>query len=73
MPASYRTTRSDRPEVVSAGNPELIRAFLQRESWPPRRYEITSTEAPFGGIRRRWGVAIKHPDGAVELVPDPPA
>jgi hypothetical protein len=65
--------RSDRPEVVSAGSPELIGDFLRRESWPPQRYEITSTETPFGGIRLRWGVAIKHPDGSVELIPDPPA
>ena len=71
--ASYRMMRSDRPEVVYAGSPELIRAYLRRESWPPQSYEITSVEVPFGCTRHRWGVAIKHPDGSVELLPDPPA
>ena len=67
--ASYRMMRADRTEVVSAGSPELIRAYLRRESWPPQSYEITSVEVPFGCTRRRWGVAIKHPDGSVDLIP----
>ena len=72
MSASYRMVRCDRHEVVSAGSPELMGDFLRHEDWPPRRYEITSTETPFGCVHRRWGAAIKHPDGLVELLPDPP-
>ena len=71
MSASYRMVRCDRPEVVSAGSPELMGDFLRHEDWPPRRYEITSTETPFGCLiaapQRRW----THPNGSVELVPDP--
>jgi hypothetical protein len=73
MSASYRVTAPDRSGVVSAGSPDVIRECLRRENWPVSKYEITSVEAPFGSTPSRWGVAIKHPDGSVELIPDQPA
>jgi hypothetical protein len=74
MPASYRTTAPDGSGVVSAPSPEAIRDFLGSERfWPHGCYEITRVEVPFGHPHHRWGVAIKHPDGTVELIPDPPA
>jgi hypothetical protein len=74
MPASYQATAPDRSGVVCAPSPEGVREFLRRETlWPPGRYEITSAELAFEFPRRRWGVAVKHPDGSVELVPDRPA
>ena len=51
----------------------MIREFLHRENWPLGNYEITSVEAPFGSTPSRWGVAIKHEDGSVDLIPDQPA
>ena len=69
MSASYRMVRFDRPEVVSAGRPELMGDFLRHEDWPPRRYEITRVDF-FQYPGCRWGVVVKHPDGSVELVPD---
>jgi hypothetical protein len=40
----------------------------------PGRYpvaEIAAAPLPSGHTSRRWGSAIKHPDGRVELDPDP--
>ena len=73
MFASYRVTALDRSAVVSAGSPDVIRECLHREHWPLGHYEITSVEAPFEFTSSRWGVAIKHEDGSVELIPDQPA
>jgi hypothetical protein len=70
MPA-YHTTRPDPLEIISGAKPEVIRDFLRREKWSLGVYEITTAEVPFGSPRQRWGIAIKHADGSVELVPDP--
>jgi hypothetical protein len=51
----------------------VIREFLHRENWPLGNYEITSVEVPFGSTPSHWGVAIKHDDGSVDLIPDQPA
>ena len=40
----------------------------------PGRYhvdEISADPFPSGHTSHRWGVAIKRPDGSVELEPDP--
>ena len=73
MSASYRASQLDRSGVVSAGSPEVLRDYLQRENWPLGNYEITRVEAPFESTPSRWGVAIKHEDGSVDLIPDQPA
>jgi hypothetical protein len=76
--------RFDRPEVINAGSFELMRDFLQRESWPPQRYEITRVEFLSGardvaGASRsstRMGRSsfspIRRPDSPA-LVPDRPS
>ena len=33
--------------------------------------EITSDPSPPGRTLRRWGTAIKHPEGTVAVEPDP--
>jgi hypothetical protein len=71
MFASYKATASDRSRVVSASSPESIREFLGREStWPAGRYEISGSGALLDFTHGPWGVAVKHPDGSVELLPD---
>ena len=43
------------------------------QSWSPGRYEVLRGHwEPSSGMHYTlWGVAIKHADGSVELVPDP--
>jgi hypothetical protein len=33
--------------------------------------EITADPLPSGHTSRRWGIAIRRPDGSVDLEPDP--
>jgi len=73
MPTSYHTRRPDESNIICGAGPEVIRDFLRREDWPPGRYEVTQTEVPFGHPCDHWGVAVKHADGSVELIPDQPA
>jgi hypothetical protein len=50
------------------GAREIVRAQ------PPGRYhvdEISADPLTSGQTSRRWGVAIRHPDGSVQLEPDP--
>jgi hypothetical protein len=71
MLASYRATAPDRTGVVCAPGLDPICDFLRRESsWPAGGYEISVVEVLLDSPRQRWGVAIKHPDGTVELVPN---
>jgi hypothetical protein len=58
-------------------SPEEIRRWLRDgKSWLPGHYTVFVIDSVPTWLRRpgaRWGVAIKRPDGAVELVPDQPA
>jgi hypothetical protein len=38
-------------------------------TWPAGRYRVAERLAATGSPSRRWGVAVKHPDGSVELIP----
>jgi hypothetical protein len=41
---------------------------------PPGRYhidELSADPVPTGHTSQRWGVAIRRPNGSVELEPDP--
>jgi hypothetical protein len=41
---------------------------------PPGRYhihEMSTTPLPSGCTARRWGIRIKHADGAIVIEPDP--
>ena len=71
----YHVADADGTRLVST-RPEAIRQWLRDgESWLPGRYIIfvigtfpTWLQPPGD----RWGVADKHPDGSVEVVPDQP-
>jgi hypothetical protein len=72
MFATYSAVALDGSRVVSACSPESLGEFLGRqEEWPPGCYDVTGFGAIFDFRREHWGVAIKHADGSVELVPDP--
>jgi hypothetical protein len=72
MSASYQATAPDRSGIVCAPSPESIRDFLRSEgAWPAGRYAIIIGVAlALDCQRQRWGVAIKHRDGSVDLIPD---
>ena len=71
MPHIYRITNGpDLGDIVQAVDD--LKAFARAHG--PGCYhidEITSDPLPSGHTSRRWGLAISHPDGSVELEPDP--
>ena len=67
-----RVNDPQRDPVGDAPDVEGLRRLVERRG--PGRYhvdEIAADPLPSGHTSRRWGTAIKHPDGRVELDPDP--
>ena len=61
--------------LVSRSLGEIRQWLRDGQSWQPGRYTIFVTDSVPTWLRppgARWGVAIKHPDGSVELIPDQP-
>ena len=59
--------------IVTFGSPEAIKESLEVH-WPAGRYDIhegATSALPHGRIGHHWGVAVKQPDGAVKMTPDP--
>src|SRR5262249_53462029 len=59
-------------------SPKEIRRWLRDgPSWQPGRYAVFVTDTVPTWLRppgNCWGMAVKHPDGSVDLIPDlPPA
>jgi hypothetical protein len=74
MTISYSIRHPAGCRVAWSGSPEATRDFLrEQDDWPAGTFEIADHEDPFGYPPRRWGVAVKAPEGNVELVPDRPA
>jgi hypothetical protein len=68
----FRISQSGQQPVVDVGTVDQIEPAAR--SLPPARYhidEIAADPLPSGHTSRRWGVAIKFPNGSVELEPDP--
>jgi len=69
----YQFTDAD-GSWVSCDSPESVRQYLRdNKSWASRTYVVLVTPGflPTPAVPGvRWGVAIKKPDGSVELVPD---
>jgi hypothetical protein len=58
--------------IVDVDNEEDIEPTIR--TMKPGRYhidEITRDPLQSGRSQRRWGVAIKHPDGSVVVLPEP--
>ena len=59
-------------DVTNVGSVEAIEGVVRAAE--PGRYhvdEISSDPLPSGHTSRRWGAAIKRPDGQCTLDPDP--
>ena len=73
----YRIRHPDDGAIVSATSLRAIQAFLHDKSeWPSGTYEIleSGTVNPHPGEPAPlWGIAVKAPDGTVELVRGQPA
>jgi hypothetical protein len=72
MPRTLRVNHPNGDPIGTADSPEGIKRVV--EGLGPGRYHVDETSAdplPGGHTSRRWGVAIKHPDGIVTLGPDP--
>jgi hypothetical protein len=67
-----RISQPAREPVSDVGSVEAVEGAIQVTG--PDHYhvdEISSDPLPSGHTSRRWGTAIKRPDGAVTLDPDP--
>jgi hypothetical protein len=67
-----RVTDPQGDPVGAASTVEGLRRPVERLG--PGRYHVAEIDAdplPSGHTSRRWGSALKHPDGRVELDPDP--
>jgi hypothetical protein len=72
MPSIYRISRPGHKPIVDVGSAEAIEGVVRAEK--PGTFhvdEIASDPLPSGHTARRWGTAIKHPDGTVAVEPDP--
>lgn len=67
----YRVDAGD-DRLIASTSIDAIPALLVREA--PGRYVIEEVTAPRGFLstpnKRRWGWAVKHADGRVELAPE---
>ena len=69
----YHVADASGTRLVSTSRREIRRWLRAGESWLPGRYTVFVTDSEPTWLRSpgaRWGVAIKHADGSVELVPD---
>ena len=68
----FRISRAGQKPIIDVDRVEAIEPAI-RSSKPGRFHidEISADPLPYGHTSRRWGVAIKRPDGSVELEPDP--
>lgn len=68
----FRISHPDREAIVDVAQVDGIEPVIRASE--PGRYHIDQIEAdplPSGHNSRRWGVAIRRPDGSVDLEPDP--
>jgi hypothetical protein len=68
----FRISPQGRESIIDVDTLEAVRDTIRLLK--PGRYhvdEIASDPRPSGHTSRRWGLAIKRPDGSVELEPDP--
>src|SRR5262249_18514520 len=68
MSKSYHI-RLDNGAMITFGSPQAIKDSLEVH-WPAGHYDIhegPGTDPHHGQVGRRWGTAIKRPDGAVTI------
>ena len=72
MPRIYRISRPGREPITDVDSVEAVEGAIRAGG--PGCYhvdEISVEPLPSGHTSRRWGTAIKRPDGVVTLDPDP--
>src|SRR5438874_2558919 len=71
MPSIYRISRPGREPITDVDSVEAVEAAV-RAGGPGCHHvdEISAEPLPSGHTSRRWGTAIKRPDGVVNLDPD---
>ncbi|HZW33453.1 MAG TPA: hypothetical protein VFF52_22230 [Isosphaeraceae bacterium] len=72
MSTISRISRPHREPITDVDSVEAVDGALRADG--PGRYhvdEISADPLLSGDTRRRWGTAIKRPDGAVTSDPDP--
>jgi hypothetical protein len=72
MPTIYRISAGGQEPIVDVASLDAIEPSVR--AGKPGRYHIdgiASDPFPSGHTSRRWGTAIKHPDGMVAVEPDP--
>jgi len=68
----FRISRPGADQVADVNSVDDVAKIIG--SGKPGRYhvdEISADPLPSGHTSRRWGIAIKGPDGTVTLDPDP--
>jgi hypothetical protein len=72
MPSIYRISRAGREPITDVDSVEAFEGVLRDGELGCYHVDQISAEPlPSGHTSRRWGVAIKRPDGTVTLDPDP--
>jgi hypothetical protein len=72
MPSIFRISQPGREPITDVDCVESVEGAIRAGG--PGRYhvdEIAAEPLSSGHTSRRWGTAIKRPDGAVTLDPDP--
>lgn len=72
MPSIFRISQPGQEPITDVGSVEAVEGVIRAGG--PGRYhvdEISTDRLPSGHTSRRWETAIKRPDGAVSLDPEP--
>jgi hypothetical protein len=72
LPTIYRVTQPVQEPITYVDSVEAVEGAIRAGG--PGRYhvdQISTEPLPSGHTSRRWGTAIKRPDGVVTIDPDP--
>jgi hypothetical protein len=72
MPTIFRISRPVREPITDVDSVKAVEGAI-RDGEPGRYHlhEISAEPLPSGHTSRRWGTAIRQPDGVVILDPNP--
>ena len=72
----YHVADAAGTRLVSTSLEEIRQWLRDGQSWQPGRYTVFVTDSVPTWLQppgARWGVATKHLNGSIELMPDQPA
>ena len=73
--AYYHVVDAAGTRLVSTSPGEIRRWLRDSQYWQPGRYTVFVTDTVPTWLRppgHCWSMAVKHPDGSVDLIPDRP-